>query len=60
VQDQAAGITDIGEVREQLHAFDQFDTGFEAALDAKGEDRAGAARQVFPGEVVERAVFSPA
>jgi hypothetical protein len=57
VQYQAAGVAEIGEVREQLHTFVQFDPGLVAALDPKGEDRAGAFRQVFPGEVVERALL---
>src|SRR5262249_33159914 len=41
MQDQAAGVADIGEMRKQLHALDQFDPGLVAALDAKRKDGAG-------------------
>jgi len=37
--------------------FDELGPGFVAAFDAEGEDRTGASRQVFPGEVVERALL---
>src|SRR5262249_34587906 len=59
VQDQAARVADIGEMREQLHAFDKPDAGLVAALDPKREDRAGALRQVFAGEVMKRVVLEP-
>ena len=59
VQCQAAGVADIGEVREQLDTFDELDPGLIALLDPEGEDRAGAFRQVFPGEVVEWVLFQP-
>jgi hypothetical protein len=36
VQDQAAGIADIGEVGEQPHVFDELDPRLVAALDAEG------------------------
>src|SRR5271166_4905493 len=59
MQYQAAGVADIGEVREQAHALDQLDPGFVAALDAESEDRTGAFWQVFAGEVVKRALLQP-
>ena len=59
VQDEAAGVADIGEVREELHAFDELDAGLIAALDAKGEDRTRTLWQVFAREVVVRAVREP-
>ena len=37
VDDQRPGISQIGQVRDQLDAFDQPDTGFVAPLEAKGE-----------------------
>ena len=60
MQDQAAGVADIGEVRKQLHAFDELDPGLVAAPDAEGEYRLRTSRQVFLGEVVERGSLSPA
>ena len=52
VDDQRARIADIGEVREQLHVGDELDAGVVAALQAEREDRAGAVRAIFLGEVV--------
>jgi hypothetical protein len=37
VQDQAAGVADTGEVREELDVFDELDPGLLAALDPEGE-----------------------
>ena len=59
MQDQAAGVADIGEMREQAHALDQLDPGLEAALDAEGEHRARAFRQVFLRQLVIGAVLEP-
>src|SRR5271169_6479515 len=59
MQNQTAGVADIGEMREQAHALDQLDPGFVAALDAESEDRAGTFWQVFAGEVVKRALLQP-
>src|SRR6516164_620402 len=59
MQDQAAGVADIGEVREQVHALDQLDPGFVAAFDAESKDRTGTFWQVFSGELVERALLQP-
>src|SRR6185312_7447457 len=50
VDDQALGIADIGNVGEQIDAVDHLHADLVAALDAEGEDRAGALRQVLPGE----------
>src|SRR5215468_8476395 len=47
VQDQRARVAEIGEVREQLDALHQLDAGFVAALQAEGEQRSRALRQVF-------------
>jgi hypothetical protein len=52
MDDQAFCIADIGEVGEQLDAVDHLHADLVAALDAKGEDRARALGQVFPGERV--------
>ena len=35
VQDQAARVADIRQMREQAHALDQFDAGLEPALDRR-------------------------
>ena len=59
VQNQAAGIADIGEVREQLDVFDQLYAGFVTALDPEREDRPGASRQVFAGQAVKWAMLEP-
>src|SRR6516164_5883257 len=59
MQDQAARVADIGEVREQAHALDQLDAGFVAASDAESEDCAGTFWQVFAAEVVKRALLEP-
>src|SRR5207249_2553784 len=56
---EAAGIAYIGEVGEEAHALDELDAGFEAALDAEGEDGARPFRQVFLRELVIRAGFEP-
>jgi len=42
VDDQRAGVADIGEMREQLHVRHQLDAGVVAALEAEGEDGARA------------------
>ena len=60
VQDQAAGVADIGEVREQLDVFDEPDPGLVAALDAEGEDRAGAFGRYFRARSWNGFSFSPA
>ena len=57
VQDQAARVADIGQMREQPHALDQLDAGLVAALDAEGEHRARAFRQILLRELVIRAVL---
>ena len=44
---QAAGIADIGEMREDLHRLDEFQSSLVAALEAEGKDRASALGQVF-------------
>src|SRR5579871_3419556 len=49
---QRAGVADIGKMREQLQVRHQIDAGLIAALEREREDRAGAARRVFAGEVV--------
>ncbi len=41
-------------MRKKLHVLDHLDAGLVAALDAEGEHRSGAFRQVFLGEPVER------
>ena len=52
MDDQRAGVADIGEMREQLHVRHELDAGVVAALEAEGEHRAGALRAVFLREVV--------
>ena len=52
MNDQRAGVADIGEMREQFHVGNELDAGVIAALETEGEDRAGAIRAVFLGEVV--------
>src|SRR5581483_4150489 len=52
MDDQALGIADVGDMREEIDAVDQLHAGRIAALEAEGEDRAGALGQVFPGELV--------
>ena len=42
VDDQAADVADVGQVREQLDAGDELHARLVAALQAEGEDRAGA------------------
>ena len=49
MDDQAAGVADIGEMAEQRHAVDQLDAGFIAALQAKGEHAARALGAIFLG-----------
>ena len=55
MDDQAAGITDVGQVRENFHRIDHRFAGGETALDPEREDRAGAFRQVFLGQFIVRA-----
>ena len=35
-------VTDVGQMRKQIHTLDQFDAGFVPALEPAGEDRTGA------------------
>ena len=49
---QALGIAHIGQVAEELQAFDEFLAGCRAALDAEAQDRAGALGEVFLGALV--------
>ena len=65
VDDQRLGIADVGQVRDQPQLLDEPRAGLPAALDAKGEDRAGATRQVprrqiAIGAVGQRRVVHPA
>ncbi len=57
MDDQASCVAHIGEVGEQVHRLHGFDAGVIAAFDAEGKHSAGAFRQIFVGEIVERAVF---
>src|SRR5262249_40140649 len=52
MDDQRAGVADIGEVREQLYVGDKLHAGFVAALEAEGEDRARALRHILAREIV--------
>ena len=52
MDDQRAGVADIGEMREQLHVRHELDAGVIAALESEGEHRAGALRAVFLAQVV--------
>ena len=52
VDDQRLGVAHVGQVREQLDAVDEAAAGLEAALDAEGEDGAGAFGQVLAGQLV--------
>src|SRR5689334_22212880 len=44
VDHQRLGVADIGEMADHAQAFDELAPGGPAALDAEGDDRAGAAR----------------
>src|SRR3546814_9599905 len=57
MDDEAARVADIGEVREQLHRADQLDPGVTSAFQAEGEDRAAALRHVTLLERVIAVVF---
>jgi hypothetical protein len=46
VNDQRAGVADIGQMREHLEAFHELDAGLVAALQAEGEHRAAALGRV--------------
>src|SRR5260221_6029236 len=59
VEDERAGVADIGEVREELAALDDPDAGLVAAPDTEGEGRAGALGQVFPRQRVVWAGLEP-
>src|SRR5262249_19388715 len=48
MQDERTRVADIGEMRPELAALDDFDAGLVAAFDAEGEDRAGPAGEIFP------------
>ncbi|MOA02939.1 hypothetical protein D3C78_1224160 [compost metagenome] len=52
MNDQRLGITHIGKMREQLHVFDQFATGFDAALDLKSQDSALTFRQILLSQLI--------
>src|SRR5690606_29686726 len=52
MNDQAPGVADVGEVREELDAVNQLLAGFITALDAEGENGAGAAGEIFLRELV--------
>jgi hypothetical protein len=52
MDDERAGVADIGEMREQLHVRDQLDAGLVAALEAEGEHRTRALGQVLAREGV--------
>ena len=47
MDDQAAGVADIGEMAEQLHAVDQLHAGLIAALEAEGEHAPAPLGQYF-------------
>src|SRR5262245_12258319 len=49
MDDERAGVADIGEVREQPHIRDELYAGVVAALEPEGKDRARALRHVFFG-----------
>src|SRR5262249_42273298 len=57
MQDERSRVADIGEVRPELAALDDFDAGLVATLDAEGEDRAGPAREIFPRQRMKGARF---
>jgi|GEM_PF-5178849 len=52
VDDERAAVTDIGQMAEQFQRIDQFHPGVIATLEAHGEHRARAVRQVFLRPVV--------
>ena len=61
---QAFGIAYVGQVAEELQAFDEFPASFRAALNAKAQDRAGTLGEVFLGALIVRmalqaGVFDP-
>ena len=47
VNDQALGVAQIGQVREDLHVVDQLAARLGAALDSEGHDRALPLRQIL-------------
>lgn len=51
LDDEGLGVTDVGQVRGDLDAVDEGVAGFEAALDAKGEDGTESVEVLF-GELV--------
>ena len=52
MDDQATGVADVGQVREELEAVDKLAAGIVTALDAKAEHGAGALGQVLLGQCV--------
>ena len=59
VDDQRLGVADIGQMREQLQRLDELHAGLVAALQAEGEDGAGAVRRVFLLQRVVRVAGRP-
>ncbi len=56
MDDEGAGVTDVCKMREELKAFDQFNTGFVTAFEAECEDSASAFRAVLLVGLIERIV----
>ena len=52
MNDQRAGVADIGQMREQFHIGHQLHAGVVAALETDGQHRAAALRRIFFGERV--------
>src|SRR3954469_10073847 len=59
MNDERAGIADIGEMREQLHVRDELHAGVVAALEPESEDRAGALGHVFLRKIVVAVAGEP-
>ena len=50
MDDQRFGVAHVGQVREELHRFDEADPRGGATLDAERQDAARAARKIAPGQ----------
>src|SRR6185437_217078 len=55
VNDQALGVADVGQVREEAEAIDKGPPGRETSLDPEGQDAPGSIRQVPLGQGMARA-----
>src|SRR5579884_1220181 len=56
VNDQAARVTDVGQVGEEADIVDNGLAGLVAPFDAKGKDGTGTAWQIAPGQFIVRTI----